>query len=375
MPEYLYTARSPEGKTVTDRIAAATVDTARYALETRRYQDIVFHTDDSTARLDAQTARDLDPDGDGEVLTPEQQLAARRGGGFFSGLWFAWKVNAVFWLPILVWCLISYFGSRPFGWGDWIGFSLAGLFLIYFILLVIPGAAYQALLRAAVWNRLGETRFWTAVLRRVPLISGGMFPRLDLDVRLATVLARHGRAEEGRELLASYLLGNPDSTTLGRLAGFHNAAGEYDVAHQLSCRAVALSKDGTMETIDQALGLARHLRRPAEARACLERIADREMVEAARIFIAYVEALIALDEKRYPDAVSLFEKTVTLLQPMAANELMKGMLREIWAFQSIALAGTGRVAEARVLFAQARPLLEARRDTDLLQRCRAAVGR
>jgi hypothetical protein len=375
MPDYLFTARTSEGRAVTDRITAPTVNAARYALETRRYEDIVFHTDDQTARLDAQMARDLDPDQEGEVLTPEQQLEARRGGGFLHGLWFAWKVNSIFWLPILIWCAISFVGSRPFGLGDWAGFILAGLFMVYFVVLVIPGVAYQASLRAAVWNRLGETRFWTAVLRRMPLVSGGAFPKLDLDVRLASVLARHGRVDEGRRLLEPYLAGTPDAMTVARIAGFHNAAGEYAMAHELSCRAVALSNGGIIETIDQALGLVRYLRRPAEARACLERIADQELLEAPRIYVAYIEGLIALEEKRYTEAVTALEKTVTLMQPMASSELIKGLLRDIWAFQSIALAGVGRMTEARALLARARPMLEARRETELLQRCRAAVGR
>ena len=375
MPDYLFTARSPDGRAVTDRITAPTVNAARYALETRRYEGIVFHTDDQTARLDAQMARDLNPDQDGEILTPEQQLEARRSGGFLHGLWFAWKANAILWLPILIWCLGSYLGQRPFGWGDWAGFTLAGVFTIYFMVLVIPGVAYQALLRASVWNRLGETRFWTAVLRCVPLMSGGTFPQLDLDVRLACVLARHGRAEEGRRMLLPYLKGTPDSMTLGRVAGFHDAAGEHEQAHELRGQTVALSHGGIIETIDQALGLARHLRRPAEARACLERLADQELSELPRIYVAYIEGLIALEEKRHPEAVTALEKTVASMQPMASSELMKGVLRDIWAFQSLALAGVGRVAEARLLLAQARPMLQARRETALLQRCREALGR
>ena len=85
--------------------------------------------------------------------------------------------------------------------------------------------------------------------------------------------------------------------------------------------------------------------------------------------------LIALEEKRHPEAVTALEKTVASMQPMASSELMKGVLRDIWAFQSLALPGVGRVAEARLLLAQARPMLQARRETALLQRCREALGR
>ena len=99
------------------------------------------------------------------------------------------------------------------------------------------------------------------------------------------------------------------------------------------------------------------------------------MLELPRVYVAYIGGLIALEEKRYPEAVTALEKTVVLMQPMASSELIKGMLRDIWAFQSIALAEVGRVAEARILLAKARSMLQARRETVLLQRCREAVGR
>jgi hypothetical protein len=374
MPQYLFTARNKDGKQVTDRIEAATVDGARYALEIRRYTEIIFHTDDASLRIDAALNKEMDPDPIEDFqLDPEQELEARRQGGFFSGIWFAWKAHWFMWLPLLIWCAFIYRGGLPFTASDWIGLALTGLFLAYFIMLIIPGVAFQALLRAAVWNRLGETRFWTGLLRRIPLMSGGGFPKLDLDVRLACVLARNGRADEGRKILAPYLEGPPDSLTLSRISSFHDAAGEYTVAQALRCRASELSNGGLNETIDEALGLARYLHRPAEARACLARIAEKELVEAARIFVTYIEGIIALEERKFSEAVGLFEKTIEITQPMAENELMKGMLREIWAFQSMALAGVGRVKEARALLAKARPLLKARRETEFLQRCEAAL--
>jgi hypothetical protein len=376
MPEYLFTAKNLHGKPVTDRIEAASVDGARYALELRRFTEITFHTDDASLRIDESLNREMDPNPDPDLqLDPDEELAARRSGGFLAGIWFAWKVHWFMWLPLLVWCAFIYRGGQPFGAGDWIGLGLTGLFLAYFIVLIIPGVAFQALLRAAVWNRLAEARFWTALLRRIPLISGGAFPKFELDVRLACVLARNGRADEGRKLLARYLEGNPEALLLSRISSFHDAAGEYAQAHEMRRRATEVSNGGLSETIDEALGLARYLHRPAEARACLARIAEKELVEAAQIFVAYVEGLIALEEKNFAEANRLLEKTIALMQPMAEGELMKGMLREIWAFQSIALAGLGRMADARKLLAKARPLLTARREMDFLQRCEAAVGK
>lgn len=376
MPDYLFTGRDAEGRPVTDRITAATVDGARYALETRRYTEIVFHTDDASQRLDATFQRELDPDAELVPLDPEEDLKARRGGGLLHGIGLAVKMHAFLWLPLLVWNLSSWSGARPFGWGDWLGFSLSGLFLVYFLWLVIPGVLFQALLRASVMNRLAETRLWTRVLGSLRFFNGGTFPRFELAVRLACVLARNGRVEEGRALLAPYAAkAETDAMTASRLAGFHTTAREHERAQELRDRALELSQGGIVEVIDHAFGLVRHLRRPAEARASLARLGDRELVEIARIFVAYTEALIALEEQRFAEAVTLFEKTEAELQPLAASELMWAMRRDIWAFQALALAGTGRIAEARTLLARARPLLEARRETELLERCDAVIPR
>ncbi len=376
MPDYLFTGRDAEGRAVTERITAATVDGARYALETRRYTQIVFHTDDASNRLDATLKQDLDPNEEGVELDPETALKLRRGGGFLNGIGFAVQVHMFLWLPLLVWNLSSWFGSRPFGWGDWLGFVLTGLFIVYFFWLVIPGVLYQAFLRASVLNRLAETRLWAFVLGRMRFFHGGRMPRLDLAVRLACVLARSGRVEEGRALLAPFAQDTErDAMTASRIAGFHASAQEHERAQELRNRAVELSHGGLVEIIDHAFGLARHLRRPAEARASLARIGDRELVEIARIFVAYTHALIALEEQHFAEAFTLFEKTEAEMDPLATNELMWGIRRDVWAFQALALAGAGRIAEARRLLARARPLLEARREAELLKRCDAAISR
>ena len=202
MASYLYTAKSPDGKSITDRVEASTTDGARYALNLRGYREIVFHTDDSSNRVDATLLAEM-ADGDLEFrLTPEQEREARQGGGVVRELWFAWKMNAIFWVPIGVWVGANLIKGHPFTTGDIVSFVVGGLFMVYFIWLVLPGVGYQSLLAACTWNRLDETRAWVGFLRFFGSIGPVRIPKLELDMRLAGVLGRNGcNSSQVRRLL------------------------------------------------------------------------------------------------------------------------------------------------------------------------------
>lgn len=370
MTTYLYSGRTSDGKQVTDRIEAATSDAARYALDLRGYREIVFHTDDSTSRVDALLLDEMLNGDPVPELTPEQEREARQSGGVLQCLWFAWKVNAIFWVPLSIWVGISLAGGRPFSVADIISFVFGGLFLVYFVWLVLPGVGYQRFLVAATWNRLGETRAWVRFLRFFGSIGPARIPKLELDMRLAWVLSRNGHQEEARGLIAPHeSIAANNAMILNRLGGFYDAIGDHERAHTNRTQAVEVSGGGTTEIIDHALGLVRHLRRPTEARASLDRISGKEVADLVRIFVVYTEGLIALEEGRNEEAFDLLTKTEQVMSPYVANELMKGMRREVWAFQAIALGTAGRYAEANQLFLKALPLLKARRENTLIARC------
>lgn len=375
MPQYLFTATSRDGAKVTDRVGAATVEGARYALETRGFTEIVFHTDDSSHRIDAAMSAEMGTTDADYELSPEQEKEARQGGGMLSGLWFAWKVNALFWVPTGAWAAWAWWNGRPYSFWDWTAFGVFGLFLVYFVWLVIPGVGYQGLLAASLWNRLAQTRSWVAFLRFTGRFSPVKIPKLELDMRLAWVLARNDRAEEARRLLADHESNAAgDAMILMRLSGIYDALGEHDRAHATRTKGVEVSGGGLGEIVDHAFGLIRQLRRPAEARASIDRVADREQSDLVKVFVCYTEALIALEEGRIEVAEKGLEDTESALAPYANNEIMKGMVREIWMYKAIALAMLQRTDEARKLFRAARPLLTARRETALIERCAALLA-
>lgn len=368
MATFLYSARAQDGSSVTEELDAESLETARYKLELRGFTAIKFHTDESMLRVDAHLREEMGGPLPETVLSPKQQVEARQGGGALSELWSAWKVNQIFWLPIGVWVGVTLFNGRPYGWGDWTGFALGIVFIVYFFWLVVPGVGYQLLLDASVWNREAETRRLRRLLLWSQKLGCPAIPKLELDLRLAWVLARSGKIEEGRELARRHeesAKGNP--TILGRLAGFYVAAGEHERAHILQVAAAEASGGGLSEQIDLALGLVREQRKADEASEVIEKIADKEMSDMAKSFVAYVRGLIALENSKWKDALHQFE---IVRKGLAAyqNPSAQGLLREVDAYCALAFAGNGDLEEGRQLLERSRPLLEARKEARLLDR-------
>lgn len=135
MGKFLFTAVNRAGVLVTERIDSATVSAALYKLETRGYSNIAFQTDDLSQTIDAGIAASLpsrEEEDDDEIWSAEEEVASRRGLGFWGGLWFAWRMNAILWVPLAVWDGFIWWEGAPFSIWDWIGFGFNGLFLLYF---------------------------------------------------------------------------------------------------------------------------------------------------------------------------------------------------------------------------------------------------
>ena len=114
MPRYLFTAKDSDGQPVTYFIESATLNGARYALETRCYTQIVFHTDDTSNQLDESFRQEMGGSNPEDFLTPQQILESRQSGGLLGGLWFGLKMNAIFWVPLGIWCFLALIDGRPY---------------------------------------------------------------------------------------------------------------------------------------------------------------------------------------------------------------------------------------------------------------------
>jgi hypothetical protein len=374
MPNFLYSATNREGVTITDRIHAATASGARYALETQGYTQIKFHTDDMEKHFAEIAAEDPEVN-PSEVLTPEQELKARRGGGALRELWNAWKMNALFWVPLAIWLGFIFLGGYPFSIWDWAGFVLSIFFLLYFIWIVLPSVAYQRLLEAGVWFRWSEVRWWVRFIRFIKCIGFVPIPDLELDFRVAYGLAAEGKLDAALALVAKH--DNPKVGKfmfLSRSASLYEAAGQYEQMTRLRREAAQHGTGNPAEKIDLALGLLRRERKPAEARVILEELEQHDISDVAGIFVRYCQGLLAVEEENWQKANESLRATIEAAAPLTNNPIMQGMLNDIKAYHGLALAQLGNYAEARKLIRAAMPSLKARKETLLLDQCARALS-
>jgi tetratricopeptide (TPR) repeat protein len=376
MPTFLYTGKKGDGLAVTDRMEAASLSAAKYRLQLRGFRDLVFHTDEMTAKIDdviqAEHAHLLPPN----ELSPEQEVEARHGGGVVGTIWFAWKANTLFWLPLFLWSGVAVWQGRPHGWLDWTGFGLTGLFFIYFFWIVMPGVAYQKILESSVWHRWDELGRWVRVTRFWKRLAFVPIPEFELDFRIASGLAAMGKLEKALQLVKKY-----EVHTCGKFQYFSRLSGLYEAARDYQkmteCRQLAIDH-GTgqpEEKLDLALGLLQRERKTAPAKAIMDGIDVSDLSDLPTIFYEYCQGLLGIETCDWAGGEQRLRRTMELARPFANNILMAGMMREASAYLSLALSSQGKLEEAEVLLRQAEPMLQARDENDLLQRCRAALGR
>jgi tetratricopeptide (TPR) repeat protein len=377
MATFLFSGQNPDQQSVTDRIEAETLSSAKYKLELRGYSNIVFHTDEMSTNIDRSL---FDDDAKRPtpqmVLTPDQERDARRAGGVLGEIWTAWKLNAVLWMPLAVWDAVALFRKGPLRHSDWVAFGLSALFLLYFIWMVLPGIAYQKLLESGVWYRWSEVRTWVRFIRLMKRFTFIPIPDFELDFRLAYATAAQGKLEEALSMVKHHENGKCGKFQYyGRLGGLYEAAGEF--SKMTECRKLAAEHGSGLNTerIDIAVGLLRRERKPVEARAILQEIGEVQGSEIVAMFLQYAYGLLAIEEQDWVKAETDLRRTLELAAPSSSNLLVKGMLNEVKAYRGIALANLGRVEEARELFREAEALLKARGDKVLLGRCQAALIR
>src|SRR5258706_11695760 len=81
MATFLYTAVSPGGVTITQRSEASTAEEVRLLLEAKGFSQIVFHTDDYSAKLDEKLFAETGGKRRETCVSPEEQKAIRFGSG------------------------------------------------------------------------------------------------------------------------------------------------------------------------------------------------------------------------------------------------------------------------------------------------------
>lgn len=377
MPEYLFRAASPQCGEIKDRIEADNLGQARYTLEVRGYRDIEFFSDEGVDDIKRAVRSGTNvPEADPDLWTVEDETAAWRRRGMGAKLWWAFQQNLVVLIPLAFWNWMSWRGARPFSWLDWAGFAATPLYLAYFIFLSIPMVVFQRLLESAAWCDWKQVYRSVAWARRLRAFGIRVIPESELDFREAYAMAAEGRTEQALQLLEKYR-GHPDMAEylfLSRVSSVYEYAGNYKKMIALLEESAAKGPGGASEWIDLAVARVRRGRDLAGAKEALARTEDKEIAALPGAALAICKGIIASEEREDARACELLTEGVGKLDAYAGNPLVQVIVAEAKAYLAISQARCGEREEANKTFSAVGALLAARKETDLLARCTAALG-
>jgi len=362
-----FRATSADGRTVTDRIAAPNAAAALGALRERGFTAIQLLDDEQSA------VQDADPGSRTRLqFTAAEEQALRRRRSLASRLLWTFNRNAVIWGPLLLWAIAA-------RWHDpehlpALPLALLTTFLLWFSWASVPTVMYQQALQASAWHRWAQVERWMRWLALWQRWFHVRMPLHELLVRRATALAGLGRLGEALELVAPLRTDPTLAATVSspaRFAPIYMAARNYLQAAQLQIQ--AHEQAPTVSTaIDLAFTRVRWLDDPAGAAALLAPIDAAPQPPLVRIFLASARGLVALAEGSSGLAILHFETALGEARAHAGTPLMQGMILDTRAHYGLALVAVGRRKEARAHFKAAMPLLKARGDHALIERCKAA---
>jgi tetratricopeptide (TPR) repeat protein len=371
MSQFLFSAKNPENREVTERIDAVNVSAARYALETRGYQSIVFHTDDMTAAIDKSLG--IDKSKRTADWTASHELRARLGRSNWSRLFIHLPKLAPIWAPLLIWTV--YAGVHYQQWWELVSAVVFNLWFIrFYLLLILPGIAYQSLLRAVVWCRWNKVRLWVRVIRWLNHRGKSSIPEFELHLRLAAAMAATGKISEALRLVAKFEQ-DPKITRgsyLSRISSLYAYAKDFDAMTRCQKEVVEQGTGSASELIDYACGLVQRHKKIAEARAALAQAKEKEITSLAARYVVYCEGMIAVEEKQYGEAVELLQKALEMGRSNMEQPLVQSWVVTVKSYLCVAAGNIGQKDKARALLKEVTPLLTVRREAEMLQRCAAA---
>jgi len=376
MKSFLFGATKPDGIKAHERVEADNLDQARFKLEVRGYHAIEFLSDEN-----AQDIEQASRMGTG-VSTPdprwwsaEDEVQSHRRRSLAEKLWWAFRKHLPFLLPLVFWSIISIWPVRPYRWIDYAGQLATPLYCLWFVKKVMPMTLFQLILEASVWHdwaRLRRLIRFARVLRRF-MVTG--IPDKELDFREATAYAAVGRLPDGLHLIEKYR-GQPELAEylfLSRLSGVYAAAEQYDRVLALLEESAKKGPGGVGEWIDLALTRIRRKHDVDGAQGALKEIEGKEVPALAQAVRLIVEGMIACEQRDDVKACEYLRAGLDKLQATSGSPLVIGILAEARSYMALSLARLGKPDVARRILRKERELLEARKETDLLSRCDAAI--
>lgn len=300
-----------------------------------------------------------------ERVSLRNQVTQPGGQGVFSSQ----NLSNFFWLSVAGWLVWkqaagpsprSVFSLVIYGAVAW-SFCTVGRALVAQRLL-------HALLKARADFRWSDA---VAVARRVRSLNwlmASLIPESELLRTEAYALAHAGELSRALEHVqpleskAGYRV-----IYLSMLGTIYSLAG--DLESQLRCEreAAALPLASVDTRIGLAVALGSHCSDPAEAEQVLSAIDEAEVKPLARYFYELAWGLVRLRQGRSAEAAERLREAIATARTFAGNALVAGHLPVLQGWHALALREGGERAEAEPMFAKVRPVLETRREKELLQ--------
>jgi hypothetical protein len=362
MGRYFVRGIEPTGKRRTERVEANTPREALARLESTGWRELELLTDSISAESSAgfESVRPLVE----KVFDPAEEHGFRRHGTAWQ-LWMLVKKGGWVFLLFVAWFLWREVADP--GFGGWEG-------TVWFAILVAAGVVAHMLWSTRRYTRMVEASAagrWEETLRRADALArSGLAKTIgasELAFRRAVALLGLGREAEALAILEGVdRTGTPDWAFEARLGDFHARRGRLDEALACYRRAAEAGRDHAEAHLSLAEFLAGYQQRdPRGAREALARARTLPIPANCDWGVARIEAMIAVEAGRFAEALEATQRAREALRRLPDPGLFPLIHAHLGAYAAIALAGSGRPADARDWLRPHAP--------ELLARARAAA--
>lgn len=363
MSTFLFTATDSDGKTVTERVEAENLSSAKYKLEIQGYEEITFYESELSNDV-LNTFDDKTKEAREKML--ERQVAVQYDNSFGQYILFNLKATAIVWIPLLIWGIFS---------TTWFSFFALGIFALTFIYISLPIFLFDKLHQSHNWAQNRQVRFWGQLTNLFNKITFLRIPQSQIDYHLACADAREGNLNAALSKIMKYENDAKVSRRLfyNHLGSIYGNAKKFDELLDCQEKSLREGNDYPEEMIDYAMSLARRHRKTNQAREVLQKVLDRETTALAKIFIPFCQGVIEVEDGNLSRAEFYLTQASKQIEPFRKNSYLVGLRSEIKAFLLIALGKQGEREKAIKLLREAKPYLVAHKETELLRKCEDAV--
>ena len=364
MYAFNFTAKDPQGGTVTDRVEASSIEDAYDKLEKQGYRDIrVIDSKETAVKLDNANSRLR------LKMSAKHTLQLQKQSSLVVTLIMLYARNAGIWGPLLAWWAIATAVRGMQSEAALLPTMLFAFHLIWFIWATIPVVLYHRVLEARNLLRWPEVERTLRFMARWKSWFKTPFRDHEIIFRLATAEAGQGRLEAA--LARAAVLKNDHTLAPGfyeaRLSSVYFAAGKFQEVATTQQAARKLNPN-VANTVDLAITLVRRLDNAKDAALLMAEIEDAKQSDLQRVFVLYCQGLIRLKTDQAYEALNLLTRALDLSKDFGSPS-MKYLVVDIQAHLALAMCACQRHQEAIPHFSASRPFLEIWKDTDLLRLC------